>query len=51
VAIFPVQADGSAVPQLRSTAPGLGEHTRQVLAQLDFSGAEIDDFVAARVTR
>lgn len=51
VAMFPVQADGSAVPQLRSTAPDLGEHTRQVLAQLEFSAAEIDDFVAARVTR
>lgn len=51
VAMFPVQADGGAVPQLRSTAPALGEHTRQVLEQLEFSAAEIDDFVAARVTR
>jgi crotonobetainyl-CoA:carnitine CoA-transferase CaiB-like acyl-CoA transferase len=51
VAIFPVQADGGAVPQLRSIAPDLGEHSRQVLAELEFSPAQIDDFVAARITR
>jgi crotonobetainyl-CoA:carnitine CoA-transferase CaiB-like acyl-CoA transferase len=32
-------------------APDLGEHSRQVLEQLEFSAAEIDNFVAARVTR
>jgi crotonobetainyl-CoA:carnitine CoA-transferase CaiB-like acyl-CoA transferase len=46
-----VQADGGAVPQLRSIAPDLGEHSRQVLAELEFSPAQIDDFVAARITR
>jgi crotonobetainyl-CoA:carnitine CoA-transferase CaiB-like acyl-CoA transferase len=51
VALFPVQADGGAVPRLRSIAPDLGEHSRQVLEQLEFSTAEIDNFVAARVTR
>jgi crotonobetainyl-CoA:carnitine CoA-transferase CaiB-like acyl-CoA transferase len=51
IALFPVRADGGAVPRLRNTAPDLGEHSRQVLEQLEFSAAEIDNFVAARVTR
>jgi crotonobetainyl-CoA:carnitine CoA-transferase CaiB-like acyl-CoA transferase len=51
VAIFPVQADGAAVPRLRSTAPALGEHTREVLDELEFSAAEIAQLLAAQVVR
>lgn len=51
VAMFPVQADGGAVPQLRSTAPELGEHTGQVLAELEFSDADIAAFTSAKVVR
>lgn len=51
VAIFPVQADGAAVPRLRSTAPKLGEHTRQVLDELEFSSAEIAQLLATGVIR
>jgi crotonobetainyl-CoA:carnitine CoA-transferase CaiB-like acyl-CoA transferase len=49
IALFPVQADGHAVPQLRGTAPALGEHTQQVLGELEFSKAEIAQFKSAGV--
>ena len=39
--LFPVRADGEG-PALRSTAPALGEHSAQILAELAFSAAEID---------
>jgi crotonobetainyl-CoA:carnitine CoA-transferase CaiB-like acyl-CoA transferase len=44
VALFPVQVNGHAVPQLRNTAPALGEHTQQVLSELEFSEMEILEF-------
>jgi crotonobetainyl-CoA:carnitine CoA-transferase CaiB-like acyl-CoA transferase len=49
VALFPVQVNGHAVPQLRNTAPALGEHTAQVLAELEFSETEIAEFKRAGV--
>jgi len=49
IALFPVQADGAAVPQLRNTAPALGEHTQQVLSELEFSSDEIAQFKSAGV--
>lgn len=51
IALFPVQADGGAVPRLRSTAPGLGEHTRAVLDELEFDAAAIAEFMTAGVVR
>lgn len=51
IAMFPVQADGGAVPQLRSTAPDLGEHTRRVLAELEFSDADIAGFMREKIVR
>lgn len=51
IALFPVQADGGAVPRLRNTAPALGEHTRAVLGELEFSAAEISALMDARVVR
>lgn len=39
--LFPVRADGGALPQLRNTAPALGEHGERILAELEFSAAQI----------
>ena len=43
----PARFDGAA-PTVRSRAPRLGEHNREVLAEAGFSAAEIDALVACR---
>lgn len=40
-ALFPVQVDGVRGGALRSPAPGLGDHGRELLAECRFSAAEI----------
>jgi crotonobetainyl-CoA:carnitine CoA-transferase CaiB-like acyl-CoA transferase len=57
-------ADGAEVPMpsalprlsrtpgsVRSSAPGLGEHTREVLAELGYAGARCDELIASGVVR
>ncbi len=40
-ASFPVFANGARGGELRRGVPGLGEHTREILVELDFDDAEI----------
>jgi len=49
--LFPVRADGGAVPALRSAAPELGEHSAQILAQLEFGADDIAALQGAGVVR
>ncbi|MBE0626277.1 MAG: CoA transferase [Burkholderiales bacterium] len=44
----PVRYDG-AVPRLRSLPPAIGEHTRAVLQECGFDGADIERLIAAGV--
>ncbi|MBX6391743.1 MAG: CoA transferase, partial [Frankia sp.] len=41
----------NARPTIRRPSPGLGEHTREVLAELGYGPAEIDQLVADGVAR
>jgi crotonobetainyl-CoA:carnitine CoA-transferase CaiB-like acyl-CoA transferase len=44
---FPVHANGGRGAALRSLAPALGEHNREVLAELGYSGDELDALEAS----
>jgi len=46
--LLPLAIDGERLP-LRSAPPALGEHTRALLAELGYAGAEIDALAAQRV--
>ena len=50
-ASFPVFANGARGGQLRRGVPGLGEHTREILVELDFDDAEIADLKKAGAVR
>lgn len=50
VLAHPVRYDGQA-PAVRRQPPGIGEHTREVLAELGYTAAEIDDFIASAVVK
>ncbi len=44
---FPVHADGRRGAALRSLAPEIGEHNREVLNELGYASGEIDAFTAS----
>src|SRR5260221_6645035 len=50
-ASFPVFANGARGGQLRRGVPALGEHTREILVELDFDDAEIAGLKKAEAVR
>jgi crotonobetainyl-CoA:carnitine CoA-transferase CaiB-like acyl-CoA transferase len=50
-ATAPVGEWSATPPSIRTLPARLGEHSREVLAELGYSAAEIDEMVAANVTR
>ena len=45
---IPVKLGGTP-GQIRSSAPGIGEHSREILGSVGYSAAEIDELVASQV--